>query len=91
KENLSKIFDPFFTTKGVGKGTGLGLSICYSIVRDHGGAIRAESEPGQGTVFVVELPMADVEGWEWIDQPVAEPAMLKKDSVPEKEPYERPA
>ncbi|HWR04206.1 MAG TPA: ATP-binding protein, partial [Humidesulfovibrio sp.] len=52
-----KIFEPFFTTKRVGKGTGLGLSISYGIIQDCGGAIRAESEPGQGTRFVIDLPV----------------------------------
>ena len=55
-EVRSKIFDPFFTTKPEGVGTGLGLSICYGIAREHGGRIRAESEPGQGARFVVALP-----------------------------------
>ena len=55
-EVVSRIFDPGFTTKGVGVGTGLGLSICYQIVQDHGGDIRVESTPGEGTVFTIELP-----------------------------------
>lgn len=57
KENLAHLFDPFFTTKEVGKGTGLGLSICHGIVTGHGGWIYAESEPGRGATFVVELPV----------------------------------
>ncbi|MBV9126121.1 MAG: HAMP domain-containing histidine kinase, partial [Planctomycetes bacterium] len=52
-----KIFDPFFTTKPLGKGTGLGLSISYGIVQAHGGQIEVESSPGQGTQFLVRLPM----------------------------------
>ena len=58
KENLNKIFNPFFTTKGVGKGTGLGLSVCHGIVTRHKGKIYAESEPGKGATFVVELSAA---------------------------------
>jgi PAS domain S-box-containing protein len=57
EENLRHLFDPFFTTKEVGKGTGLGLSICHGIVAEHGGRIYAESEPGEGAIFRVELPI----------------------------------
>jgi two-component system NtrC family sensor kinase len=53
---LPKIFDPFFTTRTVGEGTGLGLSIAYGIVRDHGGSLRVQSAPGEGTTFQVFLP-----------------------------------
>ena len=52
-----KIFDPFFTTKATGKGTGLGLSISYSIIEKMGGRITVESSPGEGTTFVVSLPV----------------------------------
>jgi len=55
-ENLQKIFNPFFTTKPVGKGTGLGLSLCYGIIGEHGGTITAQSAPGQGATFIIQLP-----------------------------------
>ena len=58
-ETQKKIFDPFFTTKGVGQGTGLGLSIVYGIIEGHGGRISCYSQPGQGTVFEICLPVAD--------------------------------
>ncbi|MEE3717079.1 ATP-binding protein [Tumidithrix elongata RA019] len=54
----AKLFDPFFTTKPVGKGTGLGLSISYQIITEkHGGKLYYISEEGQGTEFVIELPI----------------------------------
>ncbi|BBD67251.1 two-component hybrid sensor and regulator [Nostoc commune NIES-4072] len=53
-----KIFDHLFTTKGVGKGTGLGLAIARQIVVEkHGGAIKVDSRPGEGTEFAIHLPM----------------------------------
>jgi two-component system NtrC family sensor kinase len=58
-ENMHKIFDPFFTTKEVGKGTGLGLSISYGIIERHGGTIRAQSEIGRGSEFIVWLPIEE--------------------------------
>ncbi|MDD5095384.1 MAG: ATP-binding protein [Dehalococcoidia bacterium] len=56
-EVIDRIFEPFFTTKDVGKGTGLGLSICYGIIKEHGGEIRAESVPGNGAIFTIDLPL----------------------------------
>jgi signal transduction histidine kinase len=55
----SKLFDPFFTTKPVGKGTGLGLSISYQIiVEKHAGVLKCHSAPGQGTEFMIDLPIS---------------------------------
>ena len=56
-EVVEKIFNPFFTTKPTGQGTGLGLAMSSDIVREHGGAIRVETEPGEFTEMIVELPL----------------------------------
>ncbi len=57
-EIADRIFNPFFTTKPTDKGTGLGLAISSDIVRQHGGAIRVESEPGEFTEMIVQIPLA---------------------------------
>jgi two-component system NtrC family sensor kinase len=55
--DLGKLFTPFFTTKPPGKGTGLGLSIIYGIIKMHRGQISVQSQVGQGTTFIVTLPV----------------------------------
>jgi hypothetical protein len=54
-----KIFQPFFTTKPTGEGTGLGLSLSYDIVKAHGGEIKVEVTEGEGTEFVILLPITN--------------------------------
>jgi two-component system sensor histidine kinase AtoS len=54
-ENMKRIFEPFFTTKH--QGTGLGLPVTRRIILEHGGSIRIDSEPGQGTTFIIVLPV----------------------------------
>ena len=56
KESLSKIGDLFFTTKDPGIGTGLGLSIVYSIIKEHKGDLKVNSELNDGATFVVSFP-----------------------------------
>ena len=54
---VDKIFQPFFTTKPTGEGTGLGLSLSYDIVKAHGGEIKVETKEGEGTEFIIQLPV----------------------------------
>ena len=58
-EIRDKIFEPFFTTKPTGQGTGLGLSLSYDIVKAHGGELNVESKNGNGTKFIVKLPVGE--------------------------------
>ena len=54
---VDKIFQPFFTTKPTGQGTGLGLSLSYDIIKAHGGDIKVNSKEGEGTQFIIQLPL----------------------------------
>ena len=56
-ENFSRLFEPFFTTKKKGKGVGLGLSVAYGIIQEHHGSIYVQSEKGNGTTFIIDIPL----------------------------------
>ena len=58
--SLDKIFEPFFTSKDIGEGTGLGLSISAGIIEEHGGWIDVKSQVGEGTCFIIYLPVSEV-------------------------------
>ncbi len=54
---VDKIFQPFFTTKPTGQGTGLGLSLSYDIIKTSGGTIEVQTREGEGTTFIILLPV----------------------------------
>jgi signal transduction histidine kinase len=62
EQTQKKIFEPFFTTKDVGEGTGLGMSIAYNTIKKHNGVISVDSLPGQGTEFILQIPINFTEG-----------------------------
>ncbi|MBF7073503.1 HAMP domain-containing protein [Glaciecola sp. MH2013] len=61
KQTLKNIFNPFFTTKAEGEGTGLGLSISFEIIQEHGGFIEVDSRLGEGSTFILSLPISQDE------------------------------
>jgi PAS domain S-box-containing protein len=80
RQTMERIFDPFFTTKGHAEGTGLGLSVIHGIVRNYGGVITVESEPGNGATFNVFLPRIDGPGERALDE-VPVPAMRGRERI----------
>jgi CheY-like chemotaxis protein len=86
-ETLRNVFDPFFTTKPLGKGTGLGLAVVQTLAQEISGHVRAESEPGKGSRFVVVLPRTEMspetEAAEHVELPHGSETILVVDDEPE--------
>jgi PAS domain S-box-containing protein len=59
KNTQQRIFDPFFTTKEMGRGSGLGLALAYAIIKNHGGIIDVSSKKGEGSTFIIYLPVSE--------------------------------
>jgi PAS domain S-box-containing protein len=84
KENMGHLFQPFFTTKAPGEGTGLGLSLSRSIISEHGGRMKVESEFSHGANFIIELPIIESLPSEADVQPsivATKPANIKKGNI----------
>lgn len=62
REQIQRIFEPFYTTKAAAKGAGLGLALSYNTMQRHGGTIRVESKVGEGTTFIVSIPLREPGG-----------------------------
>ncbi|MDX2444307.1 MAG: response regulator [Bacteroidales bacterium] len=73
-EIVNEIFDPYFTTKEMGKGSGMGLSIVHGIVKNHGGSVSVDSQPGKGSSFHLLFPVVD-------EKPVNETVMTDEYSL----------
>ncbi len=87
-DTRARLFEPFFTTKAPGQGNGLGLATVYSIVKQCGGTIRVESEPGRGTEVIILLPKADqttppIGGERWEGRPLGNETVLLVDDNPQ--------
>jgi CheY-like chemotaxis protein len=80
-EVTQRIFDPFYTTKRVGEGTGMGLAVVHGIVTNHGGVIKVESEPGQGTTFSIDFPEMEARSIQGEDQPITHEILMGRGQI----------
>jgi len=90
KPILQRIFEPFFSTKKVGQGRGMGLAAVWGIVKNHEGAITVESEPGQGSIFSIYLPVTPLPVKPKVEPPASEKRALGMEA-PEQPAPEKPA